>query len=72
MSNLQHRTDVASTLDSKLTSQYIMDAVMVTSMQSWNPYVEFTTSSRRRYYDVAPTLHQFWEEHQMWIIVVVW
>ena len=29
---------------------------------------KFTTSSRRRYYDVAPTLHQLFKECQMWTI----
>ena len=66
-SNLQCMSNVAITLDSKFTSQYIMDVVMAASIQRWNRDVIFTRS-RRLYYDVAPTLRQLCKERQMWTV----
>ena len=59
-SNLECSANVASTLDRKFTSQYIMDVVMTTSVQRWNYDVKFTT-----FYDAAPTLPQHYKEPQM-------
>ena len=63
--NSQRYTNVASLFDSKFTSQHIM---VVVSIQHCNNNVKFTTSLRRRYYYVAPTLHQFCEERKMWTL----
>ena len=37
-------------------------------MQRWNCDVKLTTSSQRRYYDVATALYQLCEQRQRWII----
>ena len=66
--NSQRCTNVTSMLDSKFTSQHIVDVVMLTPTQRCNCNVKFTTSFRRWCYNVAPTLHQLCEERKMWNI----
>ena len=56
MLNLQCYTNLVLTLDSKFTSQYIMDVVIATSIQRCKRNVKSITYSKRWYYDVAPTL----------------
>lgn len=65
-SNSQRCSNTASMLDSKFGSQHIMNLVFTTLMQRFSRSVKFTTSSRRRYYDVGPTLRQRCEELKMW------
>ena len=67
-SNLKRCVNFASTLGSTFTSQYIMDNAMTPSIECGNRDIKFTTSSRRRYYDVALALLWLWKEGQMWII----
>ena len=45
--------------------QYIIDDVMQTLIQRYKRNVNFTKSSRCRYYDVARTLRQFCKERKM-------
>ena len=45
-----------------------MNAVMATSIQCRDHNVKFTTSSRRRYYDIASILRQLCEELKIWSI----
>ena len=45
-----------------------MNAVMATSIQRRDQNFKFTTSSRRRYYDIASTLRQLCEERKVWSI----
>ena len=53
---------------SKFISQYIIDVVMATSIQRCNCNIKFTTSSRRRYFDVVPAMRQLCEEKKRWAI----
>ena len=62
---MKSNSTFASTFDSKFTSQHIMDVVMATSIQRGNRNVKFATTSRRRYYEVAPKLHQLCKERKM-------
>ena len=55
-------------LDSKFTSQNIMNYLMAASLQRPNGNLKFKTSFRRRYYEVVPTLRQLCKEHQTWDI----
>lgn len=54
-----------TTLDSKVTSEYIMNIVIAKSKQRWNDDVEFNTFFQCRYYDGAPRLRQLCETHRM-------
>ena len=71
MSNSQHCTKVASTLNSKFTSEGIMNVVMAMSTQFCNCTIKFTTFSGGRYYGVAPTLCQLSKECGLWRLFLV-
>lgn len=68
--------NVVPTLDKKLTSQYVMNFVMVTSIWRWNCDVKFPMCSSYQYYNVAATLCQLCKERQIWItydcMITIW
>ena len=45
-----------------------MNLVMTTLIQCCKHNVKLTTSSKRRYYNFAPMLHQLYEKCKMWTI----
>ena len=51
--NSQQCTKVASTLNSRLVSQYNMDVVKAKLIKSWNYKVKFTTFSQCYYFDTG-------------------
>ena len=58
-------TNVTSKLDSKFTSQHIMDVPMAMSIQLCNHNIKFVTSSRSRYYAVELMLRQLSKEYKI-------
>lgn len=61
-SNSERYIIVVSTLNSKFTSQHIIDVVMTTSIQRCNRNVKFTTSPQ------LLTLRQLYKKFKMWTI----
>ena len=68
-SRSQRRTNVVSTLDSKLTSKHILNVLMAISIQRGLVNVKFTKAYQRWYYVETTTLRQVWEKRKMWTII---
>ena len=72
-SRSQRRTNVVSTLDSKLTSKHILNVLMAISIQRGLVNVKFTKAYQRWYYVETTTLRQVWEKRKMWkSLITAW
>ena len=68
--------NVVPTLDSKLSSQYIMNFAMPTLIWRWNRDFRFPKYSWYQYNNVAATLCQLCNEREIWItygcMIIIW